>query len=174
MGGALAVEDSGGDLEPATAEVFVFGQEAEGVGVEGAEFGWGVEGECQEAPVGIVGWRGGFEVQDGCALGLEGGGGFGVGGTGEELGQDSTLEDFVQEGFGIALEAYGEGAVLAEFVLHGAEGFVEGVDDEVAGSVAGCIAEEGGVRFESEADGSGNGGGEGEGCAGFVQADVEN
>ena len=39
--------------------------------------------------------------------------------------------------------------MLADFVLHGADGFVEGVDDEVAGSDADYLAEVGGVVVDA-------------------------
>jgi hypothetical protein len=42
---------------------------------------------------------------------------------------------------GVGVKGYGEGSLFAEFVLHGADGFVEGVDDEVDGSGAGDLAD---------------------------------
>jgi hypothetical protein len=60
--------------------------------------------------------------------------------------------------------------MLADFVLHGADGFVEGVDDEVAGSDADYFAEVGGVVVNSEGDGSCDIGGYGEGCSDKVEA----
>ena len=63
--------------------------------------------------------------------------------------------------------------MLADFVLHGADGFVEGVDDEVAGSDADYFAEVGRVVVNSERDGSGDVGGDGEGCSGRVESERE-
>ena len=110
-------------------------------------------------------------------MGLEGAEQEGVGRTGgdsgDELGGDSASEDLLQ-GFGeVGLQADGEGLVFADLVLHGAEGFVEGVDDEVAGSGAEGGVGEFGIFFDGEADGSGDVGGEGEGCAFVVQAKVD-
>ncbi len=87
------------------------------------------------------------------------------------MGGYSAFEDFVEDLGLVALQAYGEGFCLADLVFHGAEGFVEGVDYEVAGSGAEGVAGGGVVLFEGEADCSGDGGGEGDGLIG--QAYVE-
>jgi hypothetical protein len=71
------------------------------------------------------------------------------------------------------LEGDREWSVFTDLVLHGADGFVEGVDDEVAGSDADYFAEVGRVVVDSEGDGSGDVGGYGESCAGWVEAERE-
>lgn len=118
--------------------------------------------------------RGGAEVEQ---AGAEGGktgaldGAFA--GGGEELGRYAADDDLVEDCSGLAFEADGERPALANLVLYGAQGFIEGVDDEVAGAGAEGGAGPGGVRVEGEADGAGDVGGEGESCALWVEIDVE-
>ena len=114
--------------------------------VEGGEFpaGWCGVG-CQVPVLGFgvavgggQGLRvGGAEVGKLCAEGFElgDGGDFDVGGV-EEVGKDTAGGQFGEEGRGGCEEADGEWEFFADFVFEGAEGFVEGGDDEVAGAVA--------------------------------------
>ena len=51
--------------------------------------------------------------------------------------------------------------MFADLVLHGADGFVECGDDEVAGPGADDLAEVRGVVVDGEGDGSGDVGGDG-------------
>lgn len=63
--------------------------------------------------------------------------------------------------------------MFADLVLHGPDGFVEGVDDEVAGSSAHHAVEVSWIVVDGERDGSGDVGGYGEGCALRVEAEGE-
>ena len=66
--------------------------------------------------------------------------GCGVGQVGDKLGGYTAFEEFVEDLGLVALEADREGPCLSDFVFHGAEGFVECVDYEVAGSGAEGLA----------------------------------
>ena len=60
--------------------------------------------------------------------------------------------------------------MFSDFVLHGSEGFVESVDDEVAGAGAACFLEGCEIVLDAETDCAGDVGGEREGRSSWVQA----
>ena len=93
-------------MEPTSTEGVVEWHKLEGSVVEGGEFCRGVEGEGLELPFG-VGCGVDSLVQDDGSLGEEDVGGLFAGAVGEGLGEYSAFEDFLEESFGIAFEAYG-------------------------------------------------------------------
>ena len=127
--------------------------------------------------------KGVSNLEDDCSETGEGFGGvaddwcnwIGLGGRegGEEIGEDAALEGLGEDGCGVGLEGDGEGVAFANLVFEGADGFIEGVDQEVDGSGA-----EGGAagfrgRVDREACSTRDVGGEGEVRAWGLESDGE-
>lgn len=119
-----------------------------------------------------------MEIDEGCAEGVKMGGGFGDAWVRrekvcEELGGEASFFDLGEDQIGIGVEGYGEWGVFADLVLHGPDGFVEGVDDEVAGSGTDHASEVGWIVVDREGNGSDYVRGYGEGGALRVKAERE-
>jgi hypothetical protein len=195
---SLTREEEGGGFEPAATECIRIRwwggwEECESLGIESTEGGGRVEGEGAELPTSLLKeW-----MEEGLAA-PEVGGGFIVfvevdeGGTErlktdrslgdvlvrrkevcEELGGEATFENFIESARGICVERDRERGVLPDFVLHGTDGFVDGVDDEVAGRSADNLAEMAGVLVDGKGDGSGYVGGGGESRAIGIETERE-
>jgi hypothetical protein len=71
---------------------------------------------------------------------------------GEELRSEATFRDLSKSRGRIEIEGNGERRSSAQLVLHGANGFIEGVDDEIEGSCANDFAEMRGVMIDGKRD----------------------
>jgi len=156
-----AAEIAGGVAEPAVGWPGFGWQALGGQGVEfGEPEGGGGGGGPGEEELRGVGWGEGDGVgAKGDEGGLEAGGG-------EEVGEDAAGEHFVFDLLGRQGDADGDGLALADLILEDAQGFVEGIDEEVDDAGAECLLLGGGVGSGGEGGGSGDVGGDEDG-AGF-------
>ena len=92
---------------------------------------------------------------------------------GEELGGQAAVDDLAQSLERIASKSNGERSLLANLILHGADGLIEGVDGEVDSTGASGFAEVSRVVVDCECDGSGDAGSEREGRASLVESEGE-
>jgi hypothetical protein len=81
--------------------------------------------------------------------------------AGEELRSEASCEDFVEGFERWRVQSDREGGALANFVLHGANGFIEGMDDKVDCTRANDVTNVIGILVDRERDGSGDVGGDG-------------